>query len=347
MGTEVNMNTLDKLNGLAEEIIFHDAEEFVAFLASGRLRSSTWVFRGQSNAEWPLQSSLERFARKMARTRMSESIESHHLHEFRRRASHYTNNHPKDDNLLEWLALMRHHGSPSRLLDFSRSPYVAAFFAAEEATRNDRVAIWAIDARELRCLSAWALAGETCADYVDVGKHCIEDPAFSLCDPQIFSRLIGGIGAHSLVPRHGPIPRVVFPVEPRSMSERTLLQQGLFLFPTSLECGFQECLADVLTYASRWIEEGTPRERVLRTGSGVRVSGKYIPEKRTLLCKLVLEPSAHPHLLRELHRMGLSYASLTPGLDGLARSLITVSKIRGNWTPSGQGPDFDFDAGLY
>jgi hypothetical protein len=278
---------------------------------------------------------------------MSESIESHHLHEFRRRASHYTNTRLKDDNLVEWLGLMRHSGSPSRLLDFSRSPYVAAFFAAEEATRNDAIAIWAIDARELRYLSAWVLTGELCVDYANIGKQCIEDPAFSLYEAQVFSHLIGGISAHSLVPRTGPIPAVVFPVEPQSMSERMLLQQGLFLFPTSLECGFQRCLSSVLTYASRWIEEGTPRVRVFRNSGGVRVSGDYIPKKRTLLYKLILKPSAHPHLLRELHRMGLSYAFLTPGLDGLARSLITVSKIRASCMPPGQGPDFDFDARLY
>jgi hypothetical protein len=344
MGVE---NNLDTHNGLAEEVVFHDAEQFVVFLASERLRSSTWVFRGQSNADWPLESSLERFASTMAQPRMAESIESHHLHEFRRRASHYTEVYPEHDNLLEWLALMRHHGSPSRLLDFSRSPYVAAFFAAAEAARNDTVALWAIDARELRFLSAWALTGELCVDYVEIGKQCLENPAYSLSGPQVFSRLIGGMDAHALVPRTGPIPNVVFPIEPQSMSERMLLQKGLFLFPTSLEWGFNRSLKSLLAYASRRIEEGTPQERVLRNSGGVRVSGKYIPEKRTLVYKLILTPAAHPHVLRELHRMGLSYASLTPGLDGLGRSLITVSKIRANCIPPGHGPDFDFDAGLY
>jgi hypothetical protein len=334
-------------NGLAEEVVFDNAEKFFAFIASQRLRSSTWVFRGQNNAKWPLQSSLELFASTMAQPRMAESIEGHSFREFRRRASHYTKTLPEHENVLEWLAVMRHHGSPSRLLDFSKSPYIAAFFAAAEAARNDAVAIWAIDARELKYLSAVVLTGEMCVDYAQIGRQCTENPAYSLTDPNVFSSLVGGLHHHGLVPRTGPIAQVVFPVEPRLISERMLLQQGLFLFPTSLDAGFQRCLRSVLERTAGWIEQGTPCERVWRNIGGVRASGMYIPKKRALLYKIVLTPAAHPHILRELDRMGLNYASLTPGLDGLARSLITVSKIRANCIPPGQGPDLDYGTGLY
>ena len=40
-------------------------------------------------------------------------------------------------NRLEWLALMQHYGTPTRLLDFTRSPYVACYFALEELPRTD------------------------------------------------------------------------------------------------------------------------------------------------------------------------------------------------------------------
>ena len=42
----------------------------------------------------------------------------------------------QDDNRLEWLALMQHYGAPTRLLDFTRSPYVACFFALEELKKR-------------------------------------------------------------------------------------------------------------------------------------------------------------------------------------------------------------------
>ena len=52
---------------------------------------------------------------------------------------------PVDGETDEWLALMRHHGAPTRLLDFTYSPYVAAYFAFEDAEPRDSVAIWAVN----------------------------------------------------------------------------------------------------------------------------------------------------------------------------------------------------------
>ena len=76
------------------------------------------------------------------------------------------------------------------------------------------------------------------------------------------------------------------------------------------------------------------------------LAGRVIPagDSQTtdgLIHRFILTPAAHPHV-RELDRMGLSYASLTPGLDGLARSLATVSQIRATCITPGHGPDWDY-----
>jgi FRG domain len=67
------------------------------------------------------------------------------LSTFQRRAHHYITYPPERDDELEWLALMQHHGAPTRLLDWTKSPYVELFFALEPIMGADFAAVWAID----------------------------------------------------------------------------------------------------------------------------------------------------------------------------------------------------------
>jgi hypothetical protein len=62
---------------------------------------------------------------------------------FKRKAHQFLHHVPALDDDLQWLALMQHHGAPTRLLDLTWSPYVAAFFALECATGD--AAVWAFN----------------------------------------------------------------------------------------------------------------------------------------------------------------------------------------------------------
>ena len=96
-----------------------------------------WTFRGQADAAWPLETSLTRYLRTFGGPSNGwRQRERHILHTFKRKAHVLLPETPEEGETLEWLALMQHHGAPTRLLDFSWSPYVAAFFALERATAN-------------------------------------------------------------------------------------------------------------------------------------------------------------------------------------------------------------------
>jgi hypothetical protein len=105
---------------------------------------STWVFRGQGDAKWPLSSSLSRYllSARIPTERWQEQ-ERRVLRIFKRKAHLLLTHVPADDDDFQWLALMQHHGAPTRLLDFTWSPYVAAFFALERATSD--AAVWGIN----------------------------------------------------------------------------------------------------------------------------------------------------------------------------------------------------------
>jgi FRG domain len=110
---------------------------------------SRFVFRGE---RWPslrLRTSLQRLGRFAAGT------EPHLLRNFRKFA-------PPDVALggstWNWLALAQHHGLPTRLLDWTFSPYVAVHFATnlpigEDEPRRDEDAgdgtVWCVDFRRL------------------------------------------------------------------------------------------------------------------------------------------------------------------------------------------------------
>jgi hypothetical protein len=103
----------------------------------------SWAFRGHSDSSWKLYSTLSRYFIDFCVHKDAWSQqESRSLRIFKRKAHLLLTRVPSEGDSFQWLALMQHHGAPTRLLDFTWSPYVAAFFALERATA--KAAMWAL-----------------------------------------------------------------------------------------------------------------------------------------------------------------------------------------------------------
>ncbi|HEY0843828.1 MAG TPA: FRG domain-containing protein [Noviherbaspirillum sp.] len=106
-----------------------------------------WLFRGQPNAEWHLLPSVHRG--------YSAQQERYLTNEFRVRARSRYADCPANDDYPGWLALMQHYGLPTRLLDWTHSPLVAAFFAVHpdycpfDMRGSCDACIWILSAGEL------------------------------------------------------------------------------------------------------------------------------------------------------------------------------------------------------
>src|ERR1035438_72566 len=120
------------------------AEELLKKLNGPPFDRRSWIFRGQMDADWHLQPTIERVVGQNPAMSVN-AFEDYINNEFRRRARNYLSNAPHDENRLEWLALMRHYGAPTRLLDWSRSPFVALFFAVADAQSQQPSAVWCLD----------------------------------------------------------------------------------------------------------------------------------------------------------------------------------------------------------
>lgn len=119
-------------------------EELLIWESIHEHQKQGWIFRGQKDSGWGLETSLERACRNFERSlSKAQDIERILLREFKRKYHHYASHSPDNSYSLEWLSLMQHYGAPTRLLDFTYSIYVAAYFALENA--KEKCAVWAIN----------------------------------------------------------------------------------------------------------------------------------------------------------------------------------------------------------
>jgi FRG domain len=113
-----------------------------------------YLFRGQRDAGWPLAPSFDRSFPDV-RGKQREILETRLLEDFARQCEGDASLRTTLADPIALMALAQHHGLPTRLLDWSDSPYIAAFFAYQHALhafgsiidtfKGDAVAVWVLD----------------------------------------------------------------------------------------------------------------------------------------------------------------------------------------------------------
>jgi FRG domain len=138
---------------------FVDAERTRLGTLTG-LHVSAPLYRGHANAKWKLETTLERhyptckaavdyysrafYARDQIEAHTGRNWAPMSILDYEKFVEASRLRTPPDSATLEYLAYLRHHSFPSPLLDWSKSPYVAAYFAmGSAAAQTDRVAIYA------------------------------------------------------------------------------------------------------------------------------------------------------------------------------------------------------------
>lgn len=201
-----------------------------------------WVFRGQCKAKWKLKTSLERDCPNVTlfRERMA-------IRDFKELAKGLVKH---VGSRIDWLACMQHYGTPTRLLDFTKSFDVALYFSFSNPNSGEDHAMWAINLHEFM-------------DRSRTLDHQLSNDVYSLIrkidyrdDPVVLEQGMADAmhenlqecedclrkAANAILNGKFGDEKGILPVElNQPFNKRLIAQKGLFLMPISLG-GFMENL---------------------------------------------------------------------------------------------------------
>lgn len=136
-----------------EVVEFNKWEKFRQFIEKNFFYKRTFIFRGQENFEWKLETTLDRFIKQLPAELQNETVVNDHLNRFIKCIRGKRGPNPINfDNPSDVWALGQHYGLATPLLDWSHSPYIASFFAFSPNTipSPEKRSIYALEKHGLK-----------------------------------------------------------------------------------------------------------------------------------------------------------------------------------------------------
>lgn len=283
------------------------------------LAGEDWMFRGQRDADWKLDSTLDRDLAKQLAERSVEFKSTQAVQ--MRRAEQYairtfrkltTRQQSFGESDVDVLATMQHYGTSTRLLDFSTSIYVALFFAFEEKITGRPRAIYAIrygdiiDCARLRQAfkgslddAAMAWDGELESGLKQFNHLALTDFIFKFADQNI---------------KDGDSERGVLPLYTVGTNDRLMAQAGVFLMPRTFD-GLAVNLAATLNVSVD--EVNAPSQRIDDISHQRYADGRI----KASLVKFIFDPSLEADAWDMLDQANISPRTIYPDLTGIAKSI--------------------------
>jgi len=319
-----------------QEFDIASVDQFVKALSSfGGSPLPLW--RGQSNAAWPLTTAIERDRDDIIIKEIGlHTYENRILTEGRRRAHHHGVDHPHSDDLLGWLSHLRHHGAPTRLLDVTKSQYVAAFFAVASGFDDCDGAVWMFSQFYLQ-LGLHSLLMKSDKPFYPPGSYgnlvdSYQSPTVNVPpqEPKTYTHkdLIFGDALQLIeLALQGSLAIAgVMPVESGQWLERRQdVQQGSFLFPLNLRSSFQQNLESTVGVPLTDVKE-SPLRMFPEDNKVIQIVAS-----NAAVIKFIVSASLKRDMRHLLDRMNLRPSVLFPDHQGHIMELRNLVPPKGTW----------------
>lgn len=247
----ITLSELPETKGMRVETL-PDWESFKVWIADSKDSLNLSIFRGHGDSRFSLSTTLHRSKRNRLDRYCSETFVKFHGEAEAELGVRLDTNNPLDYAIV--LGLAQHHGLPTPMLDWTRSPYIAAFFAFSDALDSTH-------RTEATHVRIFALTNEF------VRKNSPQNVLLTWAHPFVSALAVSA--------RH---------------NARLRAQQGTFLVTNIANLG-------------AWL------------GHQETINGDRF------LYAVDLPISCASEALQDLAYMGLTAATMFPGLDGLCRAL--------------------------
>ncbi len=221
----------------------------------GRFRSN-FAYRGTTSIIDDLTTTLHRLGGRYT------DHEGHLLRNFRKYAHRDA---VSGDSTWNWLALAQHHGLPTRLLDWTFSPFVALHFATQHIERFDiDGAVWCVNYVRTHGLLPQPL------------RQALNDEQADVFTTEMLGRVAPSLDEFDQLGAGGPF--VVF-LDPPSLDERIINQFALLSLMSSAEADMNQWLNEhpelwrriIIPASLKWeirdkLDQANITERVLFPG---------------------------------------------------------------------------------
>ena len=318
------------------------------FIEISQAFPKNWIFRGQENSLWTLQTSLEREVNSIIKNTeefiphkikviigkrlknkkdyytIDNSDEYHAIRDFKRKTKNIMASN------IDALCSMQHFGAKTRLLDFSFSIGIALFFAIEKNTIGDNNrCIW--------CINTEPITRQIISQNSSVFNDCLQKYAIDASNEDIlyyFLKYQEGEDYQECLKKQADLcitendeilhnPSVI-PINLQGNNDRINVQNGLFLFPQNLKMTFCENLCSSL-YSGKMGEE-ISKEDISNLGLAKVNSVKYIIQRikgsdTPYIIQLRIPNSQREQFMDLCYWFNISTHTIYPDMEGAARSV--------------------------